>query len=986
MSTPAFPILQPGSRESATAAHAALAADASEALASALRRVVRGEVRFDAGSRALYSTDASNYRQVPVGLVVPHDADDVIAAMAACRAHGAPVLARGAGTSLAGQTCNAAVVFDYSKYMRRITAVDAAARTASVEPGVVLDRVREAAELHELTFAPDPATHSRCTLGGMIGNNSCGVHALMGGKTVDNIDSLDVLLYDGTRMNVGATSEQELQLAIREGGRRGQIYAGLRDLRDTYADEIRARFPKIPRRVSGYNLDDLLPEAGFHVARALVGSEGTCVTVLGATLKLVPSPPHRQLVVLGFADQYVAADAVPHVLEAAPIGLEGFDGLLVDMMYRKRLALEDISLLPQGRGFLLVEFGGWTADEALAKAEHFAENATRQTAATSARRFAGAEAARVWRVREQALGATVFVPGEPHSWEGWEDAAVPPAALGSYLRQLAVLMTSYGYRSPMYGHFGQGCVHMRINFDLHSADGLAKYRAFIDEAADIVLAHGGSLSGEHGDGQSRAALLPKMFGPRIMEAFRKFKTLWDPDNRMNPGKLVDPVAVYSPIENIRAGEGYKSATPATWFSFPQDGGSFGEATLRCVGVGACRKEHAGTMCPSYMVTGEERHSTRGRAHLLWELMQGDVLGEGWANEEVKEALDLCLSCKACKTECPVNVDVATYKAEFLAHYYEEHAHSLRDYAFGRMDQWARLASLIPGVTPRLANAALKVPGARALAGKLLQLAPERTLPGFAAHSYQSGLPRTQRSGAPAKPVMLWPDTWNNYFHPQALTAAESVLRQAGLDPRTPREHVCCGRPLYDFGMLGEARSYLEKILLRFASEIHAGVPFIFLEPSCASVFTDELLNFFPQVERAQRLAAQTILFADALKTFAPDYTPRRVSDAGVLLHGHCHHKALGKLDAERAYLEQACGSVVVPDTGCCGMAGPFGFEREKYEVSQKLGERVLLPAVRAVGEETLVVSGGFSCREQIAQGTGRRALHIAEVLAMQAKS
>ncbi len=700
--------------------------------------------------------------------------------------------------------------------------------------------------------------------------------------------------------------------------------------------------------------------------------------MLGATLRLVPSPQHRQLVVLGFADQFVAADAVPDVLAAGPIGLEGFDGLLVDMMRRKRLAVDDIALLPPGRGFLLVEFGGWTAEEALAMAERFCSRAQGFADVLEVRRFDGADAARVWRVREQALGATVFVPGEPHSWEGWEDAAVPPAALGSYLRQLQVLMERYGYRSPMYGHFGQGCVHMRINFDLHTKEGLAKYRAFIDEAADIVLAHGGSLSGEHGDGQSRAALLPKMFGERIMGAFREFKALWDPTNCMNPGKLVDPVAVYSPIENIRAGDGYKSARPETWFTFAQDGGSFGEATLRCVGVGACRKEHAGTMCPSYMATREERHSTRGRAHLLWELMQGDVLGDGWANEDVKEALDGCLSCKACKTECPVNVDVATYKAEFLAHYHEHRKRPLHAHAFGHMDRWARLAALVPGVTPRLANAALQVPGARALAGRLLHLAPERTLPRFAPRPYTGGLPRQARKAQ----VLLWPDTWNNYFYPQALHAARRVLRDAGLEASTPKEHVCCGRPLYDFGMLREARGYLANILDRFASEIDAGTPFIFLEPSCASVFRDELINFFPENAHAQKLAAQTLLFADALRTLAPRYRPKQVSGHGALLHGHCHHKALGKLDAERTLLEQACGAVTMPDTGCCGMAGPFGFERDKYAISQALGERALLPAVRAASLEMPIVTGGFSCREQIKQGTGRHAVHLAEVLAL----
>ncbi len=967
--SPPFPILQPAS-------------PAADALVRAFAREVRGDVRFDPGARALYATDASNYRQVPIGLVIPRDAEDVAAAVAVCRRFALPVLARGAGTSLAGQTCNAAMVFDYSQCMRGIGPVDARARTVWVEPGAVLDRVRERAEEHGLTFAPDPATHSRCTLGGMIGNNSCGVHALMGGKTVDNIEALEVLLYDGTRMTVGATDEATLQASIRAGGRVGEIYAGLQGLRNSYAGEIRARFPRIPRRVSGYNLDELLPEAGFHVARALVGSEGTCVTVLRAKLRLVRSPGYRQLVVLSFADQFVAADAVERVLEAGPIGLEGFDGLLVDMMRRKGLALDDLGLLPEGRGFLLVEFGGWTGEDALGQADRFTAEAARWPAVLGVRRFAGADALRVWHVREQALGATVFVPGEPHSWEGWEDAAVPPAALGSYLRRLEALMGSYGYRSPMYGHFGQGCVHMRINFDLHTAEGLRRYRAFIDEAAELVLAHGGSLSGEHGDGQSRAALLPKMFGPRLMEAFVRFKQLWDPEGRMNPGKLVDARGVYAPTENIRAGEGYVSARPKTWFQFPEDGGSFGEATLRCVGVGACRKEHAGTMCPSYMATGEERHSTRGRAHLLWELMQGDVLGEGWASESVKEALDLCLSCKACKTECPVNVDVATYKAEFLAHYYEEHRHGLRDYAFGRMDRWARLAGLLPGVTPRFANLALGLPGARALAGRLLALAPERTLPRFAPRSYRSERGAARPGGDRAgNAVVLWPDTWNNYFYPQALHAAERVLRHAGLLPFTPREHVCCGRPLYDFGMLREARGYLQAILERFAPEIDGGLPFVFLEPSCASVFTDELLNLFPGDKRAQRLAAQTRLFADALREWAPGYRAPRVTGAGALLHGHCHHKALGKLDAERGFLEQACGRVSVPDTGCCGMAGPFGFEREKYAVSQRLGERVLLPAVRAAGSDTLVVTGGFSCREQIRQGTGRDARHLAEVLA-----
>ncbi len=977
-----FPILQQQPRVAADAA-SSWDPRASAALEQALCAEVRGEVRFDPAARAMYATDSSNYRLPPIGLVIPEDADDVSRAIAVCRAHGAPVLARGGGTSLAGQTCNTAVVFDYSKRMRRILALDPARKLATVEPGIVLDRLREAAEEYDLTFAPDPATHSRCTLGGMLGNNSCGTHALMGGKTVDNTHALEVLLYDGTRMTVGATSEQELAAIIRAGGRRGELYAGLKRIRDSYASQIRARFPRIPRRVSGYNLDELLPENGFHVARALVGSEGTCATILSATLDLKDSPQHRRLVTLTFADQFIAADHVPQALAWKPIGLEGFDGLLIEMCRRKRLALDDLPLLPPGGGHLLVEFGGWTVEDALAQAESFVAAAGGWGARPAIRHYAGQEAARVWKVREQSLGATVFVPDEPHGWEGWEDAAVPPERLGSYLRQIQTLMQRHGYWSAMYGHYGQGCVHMRINFDLESAAGIAKYREFIDEAADIVIAHGGSLSGEHGDGQSRAALLPKMFGPEIMQAFQEFKALWDPENRMNPGKLVAPATgrLMQPGESLRLGDGYKSATPATYFQFAGDHGSFAEATMRCVGVGACRKEGTGTMCPSYMVTREEQHSTRGRAHLLWELMQGDVLAHGWQNEQVKEALDLCLSCKACKTECPVNVDVATYKAEFLAHYYEERPRALRDYAFGRMDQWSRLAHLVPEVTPRLANAALRIPGARQIAQALLHIAPERTLPRFAARSYTSAL-RTRAPKTTAKRVLLWPDTWNNYFHPQALSAAERVLKAAGLEPQTPREHVCCGRPLYDFGMLTEAREYLARILARFASEIDRGVPFLFLEPSCASVFRDELLNFFPHDARAQRLAAQSWLFAEGLAQHAPDWHPLRSSDAPeVLVHGHCHHKAMGKLDAELALLRASGASVTLLDSGCCGMAGPFGFEREKYAVSQQLGERVLLPAVRAAGNATVVVTDGFSCREQIAQGTSRRALHLAEVLA-----
>jgi FAD/FMN-containing dehydrogenase/Fe-S oxidoreductase len=948
-----------------------------------LKATLRGDVRFDMGSRALYAADASNYRQLPVGVVLPRDAADVEAALAACRATGAAVLARGAGTSLAGQCANVAVVFDYSRYMHSLTSIDPAAKLACVEPGIVLDRLREAAEVHQLTYAPDPATHSRCTLGGMIGNNSCGVHGLLGGKVVDNVESLDVVLYDGTRMTVGRNSPEQIETVIRAGGRASQIFVGLTRLRDRYATVIREKFPRIPRRVSGYNLDELLPENGFHVARALVGSEGTCASVVSATLNLTASPPFRVLTALAFSDAFLAADAVPRTLEFGPIGLEGFDELLLDFMRRKRLAVDDVSLLPPGGGFLLVEMGAWDAAEAQAKAEALARAAQSWPEAPMARIYSATEAARVWRVRESALGATVFVPGEPEGWEGWEDAGIPPVHLGAYLRKLNALMAEYGYRSPLYGHFGQGCVHLRINFDLRSVEGLRRFREFLDRAADLVLSFGGSLSGEHGDGQARAALLPKMFGPELMGAFREFKAIWDPDNRMNPGKLVDAVRVYDPVENLRHGPpvpGESHLALETHFAFAADGGSLERATERCVGVGACRKTDGGVMCPSYRATGEEQHSTRGRARLLWEMLAGALQKEGFQSHAVHQALDLCLSCKACKTECPVQVDMAAYKSEFLAQRYKGRLHPLHHYVFGFADKLAQWGSLSPALT----NAVLTGPITSPLIKRIVGVAQQRALPRLAAQSYQKG--RVGIAGPEGQPaqqqVVLWADTWNNYYHPQTLMAAESVLTQAGFRVETPRGHVCCGRPLYDFGLLGAARSYLAKVLDRISPQIEAGLPFIFLEPSCASVFKDELGELFPKDPRAKRLSEQIWLLADWLSAKAPGFAAGRLTGAQILLHGHCHHKAVfGGPASEIALLRQAGATVDMIQSGCCGMAGPFGFEADKFEVSKTIAQDGLLPAVASAAPLTLIVADGFSCREQIAQLSERKAMHFAEVLA-----
>jgi len=953
----------------------------SEKLEQQLRANIRGEVRFDAASKALYATDGSNYRHIPIGVVIPRDEADVIATVAICRAINAPILSRGAGTSLAGQGCNAAVILDFSKYMNGMGAIDTLTRTVHVQPGIVLDRVRDAAEKFNLTFAPDPATHSRCTIGGMIGNNSCGVHALMGGKTVDNIVSLDLLLYDGTRLTVGPTTEAELEANIKAGGRIGEIYAALKGIRDTYADQVRAKFPRIPRRVSGFNLDELLPENNFNLARALVGSEGTCAVILGATLQLVESPPCRTLVGVGFPDIFLAADHVPQILEHKPIGLEGVDGYLLDALRRKQKSLSDLELLPPGDGFLIVEFGAASQPDANAKARAFVASMKALSAQPTSRIYTSDEAKRIWHIRESGLGATAFVPGVGTGWEGWEDAAVDPTQLGSYLRSIRALMTEYGYSSAMYGHFGQGCVHMRLNFDLETGPGILKFRQFMDYAADIALAHGGSLSGEHGDGQARGALLPKMFGEELIEAFRSFKHIFDPTNRMNPGKLID---AHQPHEDLRLGADYKPWQPKTHFAFAEDNGSFAAANLRCVGVGACRKTDAGTMCPSFMATGEELHSTRGRAHLLWELMQGEILPDQWKNKQVKESLDLCLACKACKSECPVSVDMATYKAEFLAHHYEGDSRPLSHYAFGRIDVFARLA----GYAPHLVNAINNAPIIRSLIKKILHIHPQRTFPRFAKPFTPDRRlardARRRRDRRPALPntapeVFLWADTFNNYFHPSTMRAAHHVLTTAGFRVTLPTQHLCCGRPLYDFGMLDTAKDYLLKTLDALTAQLAAGTPIVVLEPSCASVFRDELTNLLPNDPRATKLRDQTFLLSEFLVKHAPNYRPPQLNDK-IIVHGHCHHRATMGMHDEIALLRLTGAEVELLDSGCCGMAGPFGFEKDKFALSQKLGERVLLPAVRA-NVKSIIVSDGFSCAEQITQNTNASPMHLAEVLA-----
>jgi FAD/FMN-containing dehydrogenase/Fe-S oxidoreductase len=933
---------------------------AAATLASALKQAIRGEVRFDDGSRALYATDASNYRQVPIGVVMPRDAHDVVATVEIARRHGVPILGRGAGTSLAGQCCNVAVILDFSKYMHHVVELNPHERYARVEPGIVLDDLRAQAELHTLTFGPDPATHAQCTIGGMIGNNSCGVHSIMSGKTVDNIEELEILTYDGLRMRVGATSDAELETILREGGRRGEIYAGLKAIRDKYADLIRTRFPKIPRRVSGYNLDDLLPENGFHVARSLVGSESTCVLVLEAKTRLVYSPPARALLVIGYPTVYDAADDVPRVLGFGPIGLEGFDDLLVRDQQYKKMNPHGIALLPPGGGWLLVEFGAPTIAEAMDKAIKC--GSSMESERTRLFDNASKEARFVWAVRESGLGATGHVPGKPLMWEGWEDAAVAPEKLGGYLRDLRALLNRYEYGGDFYGHFGHGCVHTRTNFDLTTREGIAKFRSFIYEAADLVSSYGGSFSGEHGDGQARGELLEKMFGPELMEAFREFKRLWDPEWKMNPGKLIDP---YRLDENLRLGADYKPWNPKTHFQFGEDHNRMNHAVLRCVGVGRCRRLDGGTMCPSYQVTREEEHSTRGRARLLFEMFEGEVTPATWRNEAVREALDLCLACKGCKGDCPTQVDMATWKAEFMSHYYARRLRPMPAYTMGLIYWWAGLAQKMP----RLVNALMP------LMKPFGRVAAQRRMPRFARKTFRE-LFRHRPGG---KRVLLWPDTFNNHFTPDTALNAADFLQKAGYEVVIPRKRLCCGRPLYDWGFLGLAKKLLRETLDGLERPLAENVPIVGLEPSCVSVFRDELLGLYPHDERAKKLASSVFTLSEFLLR---ENVPLPSIGKKAIVQAHCHHKAVMRFDAEEAVLRKAGLDLHHPDSGCCGMAGAFGFDAHNYDLSMKIGERVILPLVRDADPDTLIIANGFSCREQIEQATGRTTCHLADVLVM----
>ncbi|MEU2374861.1 FAD-binding and (Fe-S)-binding domain-containing protein [Streptomyces misionensis] len=944
-------------------------------LEAELRGCVRGEVGFDATARALMTMDASNYRRVPAGVVAPRDADDVAAVLGVCRARGVPVVARGGGTSIAGQATGTGVVLDFTRHMSGLLELDPDTRTAVVQPGLVLDRLQRAAAPHGLRFGPDPSTHSRCTLGGMIGNNSCGSHSVAWGTTADNVRELSVLTARGRRLRLGRDWAGAPE--------------GLRELAQGELARLRTGFPDLPRRISGYALDALLPEQGADVARSFCGSEGTLGILTEAVVRLVEAPRAHALAVLGYGDEGAAAEAAAGLLPHGPLTVEGMAADLVPSG----------AGLPRGGAWLFVETGGASRAQALARAQAIvrAADVVDSLVVTDP-----AAQRTLWRIREDASGTATRMPDGSEAWPGWEDCAVPPARLGAYLRDFRALLSSHGLRGTPYGHFGDGCIHVRIDFDLLTGPGIGRFRRFSEELADLVVAHGGSLSGEHGDGQARAELLPRMYGAETVRLFERAKAVWDPDDLLNPGMLVRPAPLDADLRfSVLPREPVEVA-----FGYPADGGDFRAAVRRCVGVAKCRTATAAgsaVMCPSFRATGEEEHSTRGRARLLHEMLAGELVTDGWRSTEVRDALDLCLSCKGCRTDCPVGVDMATYKAEFLHHHYAGRRRPAAHHSMGRLPEWLRWVARTR--TAPLLNALASVPPLAAAAKRLGGIAPERRLPRLAARTFTGWWRRREPVSGSGDLVVLWPDTFTEHLSPSVGRAAVRVLEAAGLRVALPptllpgrggiarggrpvsaaalltvrRARVCCGLTYLSTGQLDRARTVLRRTLDLMEPVLAAGVPVVVLEPGCAAALRTDLPELLHDDPRAPRLASAVRTFAEVLEQHAPHWTPPAV-DRPVAGQTHCHqHAVLG--DAPDRKLRAAAGLTGELSGGCCGLAGDFGFQRGHFEVSRACAEDQLLPSIRGAAEDTVILADGFSCRTQLEQLAGTRGRHLAEVLA-----
>ena len=910
----------------------------------ALRRAGVTEVDASRHRRAEYSTDASLYRVLPTAVVFPHDGDEVAAVVDTCRALGVPLTARGAGTSIAGNAVGTGVVLDFSRHLSKVHEIDPESGTAVVEPGVVLDDLQRCAAPHGLRFGPDPSTHNRCTIGGMIGNNACGSRALGYGRTADNLLDADIVTGTGERLHVAAGADPASSPTL----------AALDRVVRSRLEVIRTELGRFSRQVSGYSLEHLLPERGFDVAKALVGSEGTWGVLQRATVRLVRAPKVTTLVVLGYPDMAAAADAVPALLPFGPTALEGLDARIVNVVRNRKGAVPD---LPRGQGWLFAELRGDDPADAKAVAE--------ASGALEARIVRDrAEAATLWKIREDGAGLASRVFGTRPGHAGWEDAAVPPQHLGAYLREFEALLADRDLCGVPYGHFGDGCVHIRIDFPLDEAGGRTVFRDFLVDAAKLVAGYGGSMSGEHGDGRARGELLPLMYSPEAIDTFAAVKDVFDPQDVLNPGVIVRPRHADVDLREVTA----RPLTTGLGFGYHDDGGDFSKAVHRCTGVGKCRvTAPGGVMCPSYRATRDERDSTRGRARVLQELANSEASTD-WRSPEVLDVLDLCLSCKACSSDCPTGVDMATYKAEALYQRYRRRPRPAAHYALGWLPRWARIASRMPNLTNRAMAGPLASLGKRA-AG----VDPRRSLPTFAPRTFRQWF--AEHPAASGKPVMLWVDTFTDHFTPQVGIAAVRVLEDAGFAVSIPEKKLCCGLTWISTGQLDTARRMLRRSVHTLAA---AGTPVVGLEPSCTAVFRGDAAELLGPTPEVTAVAGSMKTLAELLAE-VDGWEPPELSGTSAVVQPHCHHHAVLGFGADRKILERAGVDARVVG-GCCGLAGNFGAEQGHYDVSVAVAENELLPAVREGGDAT-VLTDGFSCRTQLGQLAHRDGIHLAELLA-----
>ena len=924
-----------------------------------LRRVVRGEVSDGTRRRAEYSSDAGNYRVLPQVVVTPADTDDVLAVLAVSRATGVPVTGRGGGTSIAGNAIGTGIVLDFARRMNRVLDLDPGSRTAVVQPGVVLSELQRLAAPHGLRFGPDPSSQNRATLGGMIGNNACGPHAVAYGRTADNVHALSVVDGTGRRLRTDAGVAQLPDLQTLIGG---------------HLDVLRTEFGRFPRQVSGYSLEHLLPERGRDLARALVGSEGTLAVTLDATVRLVPISPARLLVVLGYPDMVSAADAVPAVLAHHPLAVEGLDARLVDVI-RMRKGAAKVPDLPRGGGWLMIEVGGETD----AAADASAAAVVRDGAALDAVVLpSGPTATAIWRIREDGAGLAAYTPSGGQGWPGWEDAAVPPDRLGAYLREFEALVSGYGLTGIPYGHFGDGCVHIRLDFPLEGASPV--FRDFVLDAARLVVAHGGSCSGEHGDGRARSEVLPLMYSERALQLFSAVKAIFDPADLLNPGVLVRPRAIDDDLRRPAA----RQILAAGGFAFTEDGGDFTRAVHRCVGVGKCRADTSaagGFMCPSYLATRDEKDVTRGRARVLQELTNGALVTD-WSAAEVHESLDLCLSCKACASDCPAGVDMGRYKSEVLHRTYRRRRRPVSHYSVGWLPRWIRADRLRAAGRGR--GGEHSAPGRSApqaaVARRRARHPPQRTtFRGRAVPSVVAA--RTAPEPAGGVPVLLWADSFTDGMDPEVAIAAVRVLTDAGYRVTVPRQQACCGLSWITTGQLDGARRRLRRLLDVLGPAAADGLPVVGLEPSCVAALRSDLVDLLPGDPRAAQVAGAVRTLAELLTASParPGWAPPDLSGVDVLVQPHCHHHSVMGFAADRLLLA-GTGATVTELAGCCGLAGNFGMERGHYETSVAVAETSFLPALRARSASTVVLADGFSCRTQAEQLAGVRPVHLAQLL------